>query len=85
MAQIAAQDIIRLLAQSAGELEFTGTPEDALDLTFDALGCDSLALLETAARIQDDYGVSLSEHVVGDLDTPRSLMTAVNDAVAQAG
>ncbi|WP_438486767.1 acyl carrier protein [Streptomyces sp. S186] len=85
MTRITAQDIIRLLAQSAGDLEFTGNPADALDLTFDALGCDSLALLETAARIQDDYGVSLSEQVVGDLDTPRSLMAAVNDAVAQAG
>ncbi|MEU3711090.1 acyl carrier protein [Streptomyces catenulae] len=85
MAQLTAQDVISLLTRSAGDLEFSGDPADALDLPFDTLGCDSLALLETAARIQDDYGVALPEEVVGDLDTPRALMAAVNEAANQGG
>ncbi|QEU89963.1 acyl carrier protein [Streptomyces kanamyceticus] len=85
MTGITAQDMVRLLTESAGDLDFSGPPEDVLDLTFEELGCDSLALLETAARIQQDYGVELPDDLATGLATPRSLMEAINTSPAKAG
>ncbi|MFE0171377.1 acyl carrier protein [Streptomyces sp. NPDC059002] len=84
MTEITAQDMVRLLTESAGDLAFSGDAEDVLDLTFEDLGCDSLALLETTARIQQDYGVELPDDLATQLATPRSLMEAINGTPAKA-
>ncbi|MBC2876893.1 MULTISPECIES: acyl carrier protein [Streptomyces] len=85
MNDITARDLVRLLTESAGELDFTGRPEEALDLTFAELGCDSLALLETAARIQQEYGVVLDDDAATATETPRALLAAVNGTPARLG
>ena len=55
---------------------------DIGDLTFAELGYDSLALLETASRIEREYGVKLADDVFGDADTPTTFVGLVNERLS---
>ncbi|MEU2394630.1 acyl carrier protein [Streptomyces sp. NPDC007369] len=69
-------DLRRILREGAGEeLDLDG---DILDLTFEELGYESLALLETGVRIGREYGVELEDSTLTDVETPRQLVEAVN-------
>lgn len=73
-------DLRRILSESAGS-EGGQLDGDILDTTFTELGYDSLALLETTAVIQQEYGVEVPDKVV----TPRDLLDSVNGAPSSAG
>jgi acyl carrier protein len=70
-------DLRRILVAGAGTDESVDLDGDVLDVTFQDLNYDSLALLETAGRIEREYGVSLDEGLA-DGATPRSLLAVVN-------
>jgi minimal PKS acyl carrier protein len=75
-------DLLRILAESAGHdegLDAAGVS----DTEFEELGYDSLALLETAARIEQEYGVELPEDQVTDAKTPRALLEVVNGSIPE--
>ncbi|GAA1772271.1 acyl carrier protein [Streptomonospora arabica] len=77
MSSFTMEDFTRLLRECAGEAE--GTQTDAMaETSFEELGYDSIALLEVAARIQQEYGVRIEEEALPDLDTPRMLVDHVN-------
>lgn len=76
-------DLRQILRDAAGEDEETTLDGDILDLEFDELGYDSLALLETAGRIGRDFGIRLSDDAVTEARTPRQLLALVADT-AQA-
>ncbi|MFE9769596.1 acyl carrier protein [Streptomyces sp. NPDC005808] len=80
-------DLRRILLEAAGADEGVDLDGDILDVPFDALGYESLALLETGGRIEREYGIVLDEELLGDADTPRALIAAVTQhlsAVAEA-
>ncbi|WP_406460051.1 acyl carrier protein [Streptomyces sp. NBC_01622] len=81
MAQIHMDDLRRILVACAGEDDGIDLSGDILDTAFGDLGYDSLALMETAARIERDYGVALADDVIADAETPRDLLDLVNRAV----
>lgn len=81
MAQINMDDLRRILVACAGEDDGIDLSGDILDTSFGDLGYDSLALMETAARIERDYGVALADDVIADAQTPRDLLDLVNRAV----
>jgi act minimal PKS acyl carrier protein len=70
-------DLIRILCQASGTPEGVDLNGDILDTEFEALGYDSLALLETASRIEREYGIQLNEPVC---PTPRAFLEAVQSA-----
>ncbi|MFJ4006561.1 acyl carrier protein [Streptomyces sp. NPDC090023] len=74
------EDLRRILADCAGEDGSVGVQDDIADTSFADLGYDSLALLETTARIEREFGVSLPEDLISTLDTPRSMLGAVKAA-----
>jgi minimal PKS acyl carrier protein len=76
-------DFRRILIGCAGESD-AYMDADVLDVRFDELGYDSLALMESAARIEDEFGVKISEGVIHDLETPRQVLDLVNGALVQA-
>ncbi|MDG6101802.1 acyl carrier protein [Dactylosporangium aurantiacum] len=78
MAQFSIDQLIELLRDSAGEDEAVDLTGDVLDVPFDQLGYDSLALLNTVSRIERDNGIHLSDSVVTDAKTPRLLLDEVN-------
>ena len=81
------EDLLRILTECAGAADGVadGTGGTNLaDTTFEDLGYDSLALIETAARIAQDYGVEVPDEDLTELETPRALLDLVNRGLAQA-
>jgi len=78
MRQLTLRELQDIMRQCAGEDESAQPLEQVEDQPFDELGYDSLALLETQARIKRDYGVSLSEDDLDQAKTPQQLLDAVN-------
>jgi minimal PKS acyl carrier protein len=77
---ITLDDLKRVLKESTGvepDPEFGG---EITDIEFEELGYDSLALLETAARISREYGIALDDDVVADARTPGELLKMINDS-----
>ncbi|MGV9427513.1 acyl carrier protein [Streptomyces sp. NPDC003656] len=71
-------DLRTILLEAAGTDENVDLDGDILDLDFQDLGYESLALLETAGRIERTYGISLEEEALADARTPRLLVDLVN-------
>ncbi|MET8769387.1 acyl carrier protein [Streptomyces sp. NPDC004658] len=71
-------DLRRILLESAGAEEGIDLYGDIDDTEFEALGYESLALLEAGGRIEREFGVSLDDVDLTDISTPRALVAAVN-------
>ncbi|MET9383875.1 acyl carrier protein [Streptomyces sp. NPDC002928] len=78
MTDFTLDDLKRVMRECAGEDESVDLDGDILDSPFEDLGYDSLALLETATRIERERGVSVPEEVLSGAKTPRLLLDAVN-------
>lgn len=63
--------------QQPADEEFAGT-------SFEELGYDSLVLLECAARIEQEHGISVPEGDVFEAGTPAALLDAVHAAALTA-
>lgn len=48
----------------------------------DRLGYDSLALIETAARLKTDHGVTIPDERLTEVGTPRELLNLINARMA---
>jgi len=73
--QITIRELEEIMHECAG---WAQSLEQAPDQSFEELGYDSLALLETSSRIKRDCGIELSEDQLGEIKTPRELVEAVN-------
>lgn len=80
MARMTLTDLRRVLAENAGEIDGVQLDESLLDTDFDEIGYDSLALMESAAAITDEYGVQVPDETLADLRTPRQFLEFVNAA-----
>jgi act minimal PKS acyl carrier protein len=76
------EDLKRILMSAAGIAEGVNLDDDILDIGFDALGYESLAMLETSGRIEREYGITLGDSEVTDAETPRELLSVVNSKFA---
>jgi act minimal PKS acyl carrier protein len=77
------QQLIGILRAGAGTPEGVDLEGEILDVPFEELGYESLALLETVGRIERSYGVSLGEELPEGL-TPRLLLEQVNGRIDRA-
>ncbi|CAG6391040.1 acyl carrier protein [Streptomyces cocklensis] len=68
----------RILLEGAGASEEVDLDGDILDVEFDALGYESLALLETGGRIEREFGIALDDSALTVARTPRALIDVVN-------
>lgn len=84
MTKLTIDDIRRVLVECAGGDEASKWTGDVSALDFDELGYDSLALMETATRLQLDYGVHLPEDEIAEVRTPGELLDFVNGRLAEA-
>lgn len=82
MSELTLVGLTTILRESAGEDESFTLQGDILDMPFSDLGYDSIALMETAGRIQVDYGVVLADDVVAEASTPRDLLRLVNRSIS---
>ncbi len=78
--QFTLADLKRILRDAAGE---TGEPDqDIIDTSFEELGYESISLLETGSRIEREYGITLGDSVMGEVQTPRALLAVVHAKLA---
>jgi act minimal PKS acyl carrier protein len=77
-------DLRRILLEAAGEEEGVDLTGDIIDTEFQALGYESLALLETGSRIEREYDISLEDSALTDAVTPRGLIDIVNEQLSAA-
>ncbi|MFI6497904.1 acyl carrier protein [Nonomuraea typhae] len=84
MATFTQDDLVRIMSQVAGESAEITSVADIADVSFGHLGYDSLALLETAARIEKEFSVILADDTFLAADTPRRLVELVTAAQGAA-
>jgi act minimal PKS acyl carrier protein len=71
------QDLVNTSGGDRVELD-----SSTLDLDFDEIGVDSLAVVELIDRIQETYAVPIADDVIQVLSTPRKLLGYVNKRLA---
>ncbi|ARZ66343.1 acyl carrier protein [Streptomyces sp. HU2014] len=76
-------DLHRILAVCGGASESWPAGEDVHDRPFEELGYDSLALLEAAVRIENEFGVQVPDEVIPQLTSPRDVLDLVNGPTAK--
>ncbi|TDB80626.1 MULTISPECIES: acyl carrier protein [unclassified Micromonospora] len=77
---VTLDDLRRVLRECAGADEQVDLDGDILDTEFSNLGYDSLAMLETSSRIEQEYGVKLDDDTVISATTPRAFLAVINGA-----
>ncbi|MFD8822421.1 acyl carrier protein [Streptomyces sp. NPDC059605] len=75
-------DLKLILRTGAGTDEGVDLDGDILDTDFEALGYESLAMLETGSRIEREYDITLDEEALAETRTPRALVAFVNEHLA---
>ncbi|MFC4049893.1 acyl carrier protein [Actinomadura syzygii] len=81
---ISLDDLRDLLVQCAGEVTGVDLAGDIIDTDFEEIGYDSLALMETGARLEAVYGVVIPDDDIAELKTPRDLLDRVNQTLVEA-
>jgi act minimal PKS acyl carrier protein len=74
-------DELKDILRKMGGVDEADLDGDIADTEFAFLGYDSLALLETAALIKRQYGVTVSDEDLHGIDTPRSFLEKVNSVL----
>jgi act minimal PKS acyl carrier protein len=82
MAVFTLDELRVLLRQCAGVDESVDLDGDISEISFDDLGYDSLALLNTTSRIERSYAIGLPDQVIEECTSPQLLLDAVNKALA---
>ncbi|MEU6714048.1 acyl carrier protein [Nonomuraea sp. NPDC046802] len=83
MTQLSIDDLRRVLVDCAGEREGLAVGGDIAELTFEELGYDSLALIETAAKLKQRFDIDIEDDKVVTAETLGALLGLANAAVAQ--
>jgi act minimal PKS acyl carrier protein len=83
MPAMTLDDLLRFLTESAGANDALDDPTDVADTEFEVLGYDSLAIMETTARIEQTFGVTVPDDQLGDLTTPGALLALVNGLLSE--
>lgn len=82
MSKLNLDDLRDILIACAGGDDIDALRGDISDVEFDRLGYDSLALIETAARLKTDHGVVIPDEQLTEVGTPRELLNLINDRMA---
>ncbi|WUH94333.1 acyl carrier protein [Streptomyces sp. NBC_00433] len=77
---ITVTEIWRIIIASAGAPEAGVGEVDFADISFDELGYESLALMETASAIEREFSVSVPDELLFEARTPRELAELVRSA-----
>jgi acyl carrier protein len=79
MREFTQDDLTRTMRAAAGEDESVDLDGEILDLSFEDLGYDSLAVMETASVVQREFALRIPEEDLSTIETPREFLALVND------
>lgn len=72
-----------MLSTADGAESVLELADDFLDQPFGDLDFDSLAVLEIATRIQQDYHLAIPDEAVAELNTPRDVLDYVTSRLRE--
>ncbi|MFE0379350.1 acyl carrier protein [Streptomyces inhibens] len=75
------EELHGILVSCAGGEEFAAAHGDIAETSLNDLGYDSLALIETAARLKVDHGVVIPDEQITEVGTLGELLGLVNDSL----
>ncbi|RKE17913.1 acyl carrier protein [Streptomyces sp. TLI_171] len=78
MANLTLAELIDLLNECNDWEDPVEPTEDVLDQPYDALGYDSLTLLNAISKLERKYGIELPATITSEAKTPRELLAAVD-------
>ncbi|POM22829.1 Actinorhodin polyketide synthase acyl carrier protein [Actinomadura rubteroloni] len=78
------EQLLTILADCSGNRDLTDPGTDALHRTFEELGLDSLAVMESATRVEREFGVALPDERIVDLAGPAALLAEINSLAEHA-
>jgi act minimal PKS acyl carrier protein len=78
MAEFTVEDLTRIIRAAAGEDEALDLESNITEMSFADLGYDSLAVMETASRVEREFGILLPEDEMASIETPKEFMAFVN-------
>ncbi|WP_405016240.1 acyl carrier protein [Kitasatospora sp. NBC_00070] len=81
---ITEADLKRIMREGAGQSEGIDLDGDTVGVPFGELGYDSLAVMETAGRIEREFGVRIPDDALSITRTPGEFLALVNRAMAEA-
>ena len=84
MAELTFDELKGFLLRAVGEDDSVDLSGDILDAPLSGLGFDSLAVIDTTSKVEQHYGIKLSEEDASDITTPREFLKAVNNALSAA-
>jgi act minimal PKS acyl carrier protein len=84
MSRFTVDDVRRILRDCAGEPDSISLDDDISGVSFEEMGYDSLAVLELAARIQQEFLVAIPDETMTELPTPDAVIDYVNPRIAAA-
>jgi act minimal PKS acyl carrier protein len=76
------EDLKRALREGSGVDESIDLDLKVETMTFEELGYDSLAILETGLRLGREHGVEIADDDLADVERPQELVSAINRALA---
>jgi act minimal PKS acyl carrier protein len=83
MAIMDINGLFGLLMECAGANQSGELTDGTLDIEFEDLGYDSLALMEAAAIIRQRTGVVIPDESIANVRTPRNMLDLVNGVVVE--
>ncbi|MDP4503525.1 MULTISPECIES: acyl carrier protein [unclassified Nonomuraea] len=81
MREFTLAEFIELMETHAGEPDEGRLDDTVIDVLFEQLGYDSVALLEVLSQIKHQYGIDLAEEILGDVKTPRQALDKINELI----
>ncbi|MCW2880311.1 MAG: hypothetical protein JWQ95_4411 [Sphaerisporangium sp.] len=82
MTTFTLDDMRRIMGGCAGVPETVDLTDDIGEVSFVELGYDSLAVLEMAARIQQQLGIRIPDDAVDEMKSPQAAVDYVNRRLA---
>jgi minimal PKS acyl carrier protein len=83
MTEFTLDDLKVIMRSCAGVDESVDLESDIIDVPFAELNYDSLAVLEIAGRIQQEFDVCIPDEVILDMKTPRTMIDHVNQQLVE--
>lgn len=78
MPMFTLDDVRRIMRSCAGVPDTVDLGADIADVSFADMGYDSLAMLEMAAHVQQEFGIRIPDDAVEEMKTPQQAVDYVN-------
>ncbi|WP_433261213.1 acyl carrier protein [Actinosynnema sp. CS-041913] len=83
MGDFSLQELKEIMRTASGVPEDVDLDGDIADVEFQALGYDSLAVLELVSQVERRYRVSIPEDAIPEMPTPARAVRFINGQLAR--